>query len=420
MCTGRGHANCRRHDAPTTVRRRGGEFLLYMLLVAILLEEATTVLASKDYYELLGVTRDADGASIKRAFRKLAKVHHPDKNPGDSTAEKLYVELNTAYEVLSDSNKRQRYDMFGEAGLKEGGRSGGGGEEDGWGDPFESMFGGFGGGGRRQARQEERRSPDFVVPLSVSLELLYNGGILEASHQRRVVCSSWSECESKCSQCGGSGIVITTRRIGPGFVQQMRSTCPKCGGSGKISQGSCKKCPHGQFEHAEKSLMIDIERGFPDGHRIAFEGQSDELPDHAPGNVYFEVDTVEHPVFRRKGHDLHYDLTVTLTEALVGIDRAVRQLDGRVVPIRTTGVTVPKQQLVIAGEGMPLPDDTFGNMIVHVWVDFPASVTDKQREIILDVHGKVPATEIGNGGGVYDPAAHAKGGGEAEVAKDEL
>jgi DnaJ-related protein SCJ1 len=264
------------------------------------------------------------------------------------------------------------------------------------------------------------------VPLSVSLEMLYNGGILEASHKRRTLCSSWSECESRCTQCGGSGMVITTRRIGPGFVQQVRSPCPKCDGTGKISKRKCSVCPKGQFEQVEKTLMIDIERGFAEGHRIAFEGQSDEIPDHVPGDVFFEVDTVEHPVFRRDGHNLHYDLTVTLTEALVGIDRAVRQLDGRVVRIRTDAVTVPKQELVIAGEGMPVTDGSVGNMIVHVWVQFPEVITDEQKALVFQVHGKPPPTEIGNGGGPYDPTkSYAAGGGSGKEAgkkagKDEL
>lgn len=358
--------------------------------------------AGKDYYDLLGVARDADAASIKRAFRKLAKIHHPDKNPGDSTSEKLYVELNHAYEVLSDEGKRSKYDRFGEAGLKGGG---GEEEEDGWGGfgDWGDIFGG--GGGRRKRREEEKRSPSYVAPLTLSLELLYGGGIVELTHRRRVICANWGDCESKCTRCGGSGITVTTRKIGPGFVQQVRSHCPKCGGSGKIVSGNCTKCPEGQFEISEKAVMLDVEPGFKDGHHIVLEGASDELPDHTPGNVHFEIDMMPHPAFRREGDDLHYDLTITLTEALVGIDRAVRQLDDRVVRIKNEGVTVPKQELIVPGEGMPTSDGGAGNLVVHIWVEFPKSLTDEQKQAVFKLHGKVPKTEIGNGGGTYEPGS---------------
>lgn len=420
LLSGRKRPSSRRTRTSPRPKRRSGDVLLYILLFAIIFEEATLAYAGRDYYDILGVARDADGPSIKRAFRKLAREHHPDKNQGDKTSEKLYVELNQAYEVLSDEGKRQQYDMYGEEGLKQGMQ--GGGDDDDWGG-FGDLFG-FGGGKRRrrQQQEQERTSPDLVVPVSVSLETLYNGGIVEISQKRRVLCSSWSDCESKCSHCGGSGIVITTRRLGPGFVQQMQSPCPKCSGTGKISTKNCKSCPEGQFEQVEKDHMIDIERGYPEGYRIPFEGMSDEIPDHVAGTVFYEIDTIPHATFRRKGNDLHYDLSVTLTEALVGIDRAVKQLDGRIVPIRTSKVVVPNEKLLIAGEGMPVAEDgSTGNMIVHIWVDFPEFLSDEQKEAVIKVHGKAPATEIGNGGGPHKAKGTAgdatKGG---KDGKDEL
>jgi DnaJ-related protein SCJ1 len=387
------------------------------MLAIVIFEEVAPVVAGRDYYDILGVARDADEASIKRAFRRLAKEHHPDKNKGDKASEKLYVELNSAYEVLSDSSKRQRYDMYGEAGVKDGMQHAQN-DDDGWGFDIEAMFGG---GGRRQ-RQEEKRSPSITVPLAVPLEMLYNGGIIEASHKRRVQCSSWSDCESKCSQCGGSGVVVTTRRIGPGFMQQVRHTCPKCSGTGKISTRNCRSCPSGQFEEIEKPLMIDIERGFKDGHHIVFEGQSDEIPDHATGHVNFEVDTSPHPAFERLGDDLHYHLIVTLTEALVGIDRAVKQLDGRIVPIRTSTVTEPNQTIRIQGEGMPVYDEsgTAGDLVVHVWVEFPKSLTEAQKQGVTKLHGARPQTRVGNGGGNYEGTRTSESGKDRSESRDEL
>eukprot|EP00173_Palmaria_palmata_P003276 Plantae.Rhodophyta-Palmaria_palmata.ctg3410.p1 GENE.Plantae.Rhodophyta-Palmaria_palmata.ctg3410~~Plantae.Rhodophyta-Palmaria_palmata.ctg3410.p1 ORF type:complete len:210 (+),score=41.92 Plantae.Rhodophyta-Palmaria_palmata.ctg3410:90-719(+) len=183
----------------------------------------------------------------------------------------------------------------------------------------------------------------------------------------------------------------------------MRSSCPKCNGTGKIVSGKCGGCPEGQFETSEKTVMLDVEPGFRDGHHIVLEGASDEIPDHATGDVHFEIDTLPHASFKRVDDDLHYHIEVSLTEALVGIDRAVRQLDDRIIKIRTEGVTVPKQRIRIPGEGMPNRDGGSGDMIVHVWVDFPESLTDDQRAAVLKVHGALPKTEIGNGGGSYEP-----------------
>lgn len=367
-------------------RNRSNNTLLYFILAVIVFEEVTQVAAGRDYYDILGVSRDADSSTIKRAFRKLAVKYHPDKNPGDKTAEKMYVELNNAYEVLGDNSKRQRYDMYGEDGLK-------GGEQDGDADDF--FFNPFG----RRNRQRERRVPDVSVPLSVSLEMLYNGGVMEVSHKKRVICSRWSDCESKCTKCGGSGMIITTRRLGPGFVQQMQQTCPTCGGTGKIGKPNCKSCPKGQFEQVEKMLLIDIEKGMKNGQTITFDGQTDEKPDHYPGNIHFEIDTKEHDRFQRNGNDLHYYLDINLSEALVGVDRIVRQLDGREVSIQTRKVISPKERVIIEGEGMPAFDGVGrGNLVVEFWVQFPEALTDEQRKGVIAILGKPPSKdETGDG-----------------------
>lgn len=311
----------------------------------------------------------------------LMCAQYPDKNPGDKTAEKMYVELNNAYEVLSDGSKRQRYDTFGEDGLKEGAQDDG----DNF-DPFFDMFGGF---GRRRRRSEERKVSDVTVPLSVSLEMLYNGGVIEVVHKRRIICTEWSDCEQKCPKCGGRGIVITTRRLGPGFVQQMQTTCPTCGGTGKLGNPNCKSCPHGQFEENEKMLLIDVEKGMTDGQTVTFDAQTDEVPNHLPGNVHFEITTQEHERFRREENDLHYDLEISLTEALVGVDRVVKQLDGREVPIRTSKVISPKERIEIAGEGMPSVDGGHsGKMVVEFWVNFPEKLTEEQRKLAVQMLGE--------------------------------
>ena len=308
----------------------------------------------------------------------------------------MYVELNNAYEVLNDGNKRQRYDMFGEDGLR-----GGGGSDDDDDDDGGGFFSDFFGGGRRRRRQQENRTPDVVVPLTLPLEVLYNGGVVEASHKRRVQCNSWSDCESKCTRCGGRGVVIQTRRLGPGFVQQIQTACPQCGGKGKIGKPRCKSCPNGQFEEVEKQLLIDIEKGMANGDKISFEAQTDDVPDHHPGTVYFEVDTLEHDRFDRDGNNLHYELKITLSEALTGVNRVVKQLDGRKVDIKTSKVISPGEEMVIEGEGMPSRDGgEAGNLVVTFWVKFPESLTEAQKKEAIALHGKPPSLEeTGDGTG---------------------
>lgn len=317
----------------------------------------------------------------------------------------MYVELNNAYEVLVDDSKRQRYDMYGEGGITAGAQ----GESDDFDDPFGGMFGGF---GRRRRRAEERRVRDVTVPLSLSLEMLYNGGVIEVVHKRRVICTEWSDCEKECPKCGGRGIVITTRRLGPGFVQQMQTTCPTCGGTGKLGNPNCKSCPKGQFEENEKMLLIDIEKGMTDGQTITFDSQTDEVPDHHPGNVHFEIATQEHERFRREGNDLHYDLEISLAEALVGVDRVVQQLDGRQVPIRTSKVISPKERIEIMGEGMPsVHGDSTGKMVVEFWVNFPEMLTEEQKNLVEQMLGKPPSRR----GSGNDTKGSADSSGKSEL-----
>lgn len=391
-----------------------GILLLYLLLAD---RVVTARASSRDLYDVLGVARSADASTIKRAFRKLSIKYHPDKNAGDKAAESAYVEITSAYEVLSNPQKRNVYDRHGHEGLRNnngGGRGGGSpfgddGDEGGF---FENFFGG--GGGRRQRR--EARSPDLVIPLTVSLEAMYNGEVVQASRKRQVICSSWSDCESRCTTCGGSGYTVTTRRIGPGFIQQMRSPCPSCGGSGQIVT-ECSTCPHGQFEQAEQVLLIEIVRGAYDGQRVAFEEMADELPGHATGSLEFELDAAPHPIFRREGDDLHVRMPLSLTEALVGVDRTVTQLDGRSIPIKLSGVTRPLQSHRVAGEGMPRVDgDGAGDMVVTFWVEFPQRLTDAQRKVVVDTFGPPPAAATGTTASEPAPSE----GGETDASKEDL
>lgn len=334
-----------------------------------------------------------------------------DKNKGNKDAEKKYVEINNAYEVLRDASKRQQYDRFGEEGVNNNNRGGDDMEEF---DPFGSMFG----GGFGRPRQGERRVSDVILPLSVSLEMLYNGAIVDVAHKKRVICDSWSDCEKKCTRCGGSGVVIQTRRLGPGFVQQMQTHCPMCGGKGKIVTPNCTSCENGQFEQVEKSLLIDVEKGMKHGQKITFDGETDEAPDFNPGSVHFQIDSADHARFERRGDDLHYALWITLSEALVGVKRQVRQLDGRLVHINTDKVIGPGEKITIKGEGMPIQEDGVGDMVVEFWVRFPKSMNEEEKKEVLRLHGERPTLEE-SGDGLEGAEFNNKSGG-GEEGKTEL
>mmetsp|Transcript_8453 Transcript_8453/g.15302 ORF Transcript_8453/g.15302 Transcript_8453/m.15302 type:complete len:406 (+) Transcript_8453:83-1300(+) len=372
--------------------KRTSRTLVAILILCVVLHVMISVYAGRSYYDILGISRDADPATIKRAYRRKSVQYHPDKNP-DKDSEAKFVEVANAYEVLSDKEKRRIYDQYGEEGLK----GNAGGQGSGGFDPFESFFTGFGGfdfgfggGGRRRGSRsgESQRGPDLVVPLQVALESLYTGDVLEAAHKKRVLCSNWSECEKTCSTCQGSGFILQTQKMGF-TVMQMRSPCPKCGGRGKVKSGKCTSCPHGQFEESEKVLLIDIESGLPEGSLLRFDGEADEPADIPAGDVVFKVTSEPHSRFQRISDiDLFHKMNITLLEALTGIQRSVKQLDGRTIPIVRESVTKPFEQMRITGEGMPKHgSEGAGDMIVEFRINFPDVLDSKQRETIKTVLG---------------------------------
>lgn len=343
----------------------------------------------KDYYEILGVSRDAETSVIKRAYRKLSLKYHPDKNPGDEEAHKRFVEVATAYEVLSDPEKRRKYDAYGEEGLKSGFA-----DAEPF-DPFEAFsmnWGGFhfdfGGSGRRKGRgNEEPRASDIRVPLFVTLEELYKGSFREVLHQKQVICSKWTDCERVCGSCNGKGHKVTTRRLGPGFIQQVQSICTECGGSGKIVEKPCKSCPNGQYEKAERYLTVEIEKGMSEGDTVVFEHEGDEVAGFKPGHVIFEIYPVKHKTFERQQDDLWGTLNVTLLEALTGLNRNISHLDGRQINVKEENVVFPGQVLKVPGEGMPRKQRKygFGDLFLTVQVQFPRKLSSAQKAKVKDL-----------------------------------
>ncbi|KAE9600765.1 hypothetical protein Lal_00011367 [Lupinus albus] len=334
---------------------------------------------STKYYEVLGVSKSANEDEIKKAYRKAAMKNHPDKG-GDP---EKFKELGQAYEVLSDPEKREVYDQYGEDALKEGMGGGGGGHNPF--DIFESFFGAsFGGGGSSRGRRQ-MQGEDVVQSLKVSLEDVYNGTTKKLSLSRNVLCSkckgkgSKSGNTGKCFGCQGTGMKITTRQIGLGMIQQMQHVCSDCRGSGEVisDRDRCPPCKGKKVTQEKKVLEVHVEKGMQHGQKITFEGQADEAPDTITGDIVFVLQVKDHPRFKRDGDDLHIDHNLSLTEALCGFQFAITHLDGRQLLVKSNPgeVIKPGQHKAINDEGMPHHNRPFmkGSLYIKFNVDFPES-----------------------------------------------
>ena len=329
-------------------------------------------------YDLLGVRPEADDAELKKAYRKLALKYHPDQNPeaGDK-----FKEISHAYEVLSDQQRREVYDRFGEEGLQGGGMGA---------DPmsaeelFSSFFGGGGffGGGSGHRSSGPRKSKDMVHQLRVSLEDLYNGKTSKLALQKNVVCKG---CEGRggkegavkqCGGCRGTGVKVVIRQLGP-MIQQSQMSCPDCNGEGQIinAKDRCKQCQGKKVVAEKKILEVHIDRGMRDSQKITFSGEADQVPGLPAGDVVIVLDEKPHPRFQRKGDDLIMKYEVDLTTALCGGKLAIPHLDEHIMLITVLPgeIIKPGETKFIAGEGMPIyrRSQDYGDLYIHFDVQFP-------------------------------------------------
>jgi DnaJ family protein A protein 2 len=306
---------------------------------------------TSEYYDLLGVSKNATESEIKKAFRKKALKEHPDRG-GD--AEK-FKKASEAYEVLSDADKRQLYDRHGKEGAERGGGDAG--------DVFSSMFGGRGGRSRGPKKGE-----DLVHPLKVGLDALYNGKVFKLAINRQVQ-QDKDETPRKCQQCDGKGAQMKVRQIGPGMLQQCQVVCDRCKG----------QCYNVKMKKERKILKVGIEKGMKNGQKIKFQDEGDQKPGGLPGDVIFTVQMKEHKVFTRKGPHLFMNKSITLSEALCGTKFVVEHLDGRNLVISTAPgeVLTPESVKMVEGEGMPQHGNPFlkGNLVVKFNIVFPADGT---------------------------------------------
>lgn len=328
-------------------------------------------------YELLGVSRHDTDNEIKKAYRRLARQYHPDKNP-DETMQEKFKEITFAYEILSDPDKREMYDNYGLDAVKEGGPSMSGGFS-----MFENLFGGglFG----MPRRRAKPRTDHLGVPLEVSLEDLYTGKQMSVEYPRKILCPKCNgvggnkDSVMSCKKCNGRGITIQMRQIGPGMVQQMQNICSDCGGEGETikPKDRCKKCKGKKVLDETKQLEVFVEAGMKDGEKIRFSGMSDQQPGHDAGDVLVILREMDHPVFRREGRNLYMKKTITLVEALCGCQFKVDFLDDRVLMLKCSpGEVVPDVMLGVRDYGMPQHrhPELHGNLYVEFEIEFPHQI----------------------------------------------
>ncbi|MHA1683586.1 MAG: molecular chaperone DnaJ [Promethearchaeota archaeon] len=358
----------------------------------------------RDYYEVLGIGKNASSAEITRAFRKLAKKYHPDMNPDDKDSEEKFKEANEAYSILSDKEKRARYDQFGFAGVDSqggfGGSGGGFGFEDIFGDTgFGDLFGSIFGGRRGQGRRRKRRGSDLRMSLPLSFKEAVFGVKKEISVKRRVPCD---DCRGtgaapgstpvRCPTCGGNGQVTQTRRTPFGIVQQI-TECPNCNGDGKIIKEECKTCRGTGIVTDIDKIKITIPPGIPDDDVvIPLRGKGNiESRGAIPGDLYLILDIKPHQVFIREGANLLRDLYVDYLQLVFGdTEVPVMTLEGTLIRIKIPPGTKPGTPFRVRGKGVPIfrdARDRRGDLYITVYCDVPdiKKMEKEQKELLKNL-----------------------------------
>ncbi len=355
-------------------------------------------MAKRDFYDVLGVQRGVDEATIKGAYRKLAMQFHPDRNPGNAEAEHRFKEINEAYDTLKDPQKRAAYDRFGHAAFENGGFGRGNGGAAGFGpefassmsDIFEDIFGDFMGGGRGRASQSRLRGSDLRYNLEINLEEAFLGRAVEIDVPTLVTCKTCDGTGAKpgtgtttCRHCGGHGKV----RAAQGFFTIER-TCPVCQGRGVIMEHPCTDCGGQGRRQENRKLSVDIPKGIEDGTRIrlANEGEAG-LRGGPPGDLYIFISVKPHDLFHRDGADLYARVPIAMTTAALGGEFEVPTLDGARAKVKVAPGTQPGQRVRLKGKGMPvLRSKDVGDLYVQLDVETPQNLTKRQRELLEEFH----------------------------------
>ncbi|MDO4637377.1 MAG: molecular chaperone DnaJ [Lautropia sp.] len=349
-------------------------------------------MAKRDYYNVLGVGKNATDEEIKKAYRKMAMKYHPDRNPGDKQAEEKFKEVGEAYDVLSDRGKRDAYDRYGHAGvdgMAGGGAGAGAGGFGGFAEAFGDIFGDiFGGGSGRGGANQAYRGADLRYAMEITLEQAANG------YETEIRIPSWENCTTckgsgakpgtkpqTCGTCHGQGQV----RMQQGFFS-VQQTCPTCHGSGKIVQDPCESCEGLGRIKKTKTLQVKVPAGIDDGMRIRSAGNGEPGTNGgSAGDLYVEIRIKEHPVFRRDGDDLHCDVPISMVTAALGGTIQVPTLGGSAEIELPEGVQ-PGKVFRLRNKGIKgIRSQMNGDLYAHISVEVPVRLTDKQKQMLREL-----------------------------------
>jgi len=347
----------------------------------------------RDYYEILGVARDAGDAALKSAYRKLAMQYHPDRNPGDAAAEEKFKEAAEAYGVLTDAKKRGLYDRFGHQGVQGAGGAPQGFDPETFGDFGDILGDLFGFGGRRGGRPRTQRGDDVRYDLEITLEDTIRGMSAEVQVPRL----------DRCGHCGGTGgegkdgltQCVTCRGRGEVLLQQgflsIRQTCRTCGGRGQLVRKACTKCGGDGVLRTERKLRVTIPPGVDSGTRLRLTGEGQNSPNGgSPGDLFVVLMVKEHPVFERRENDLHCTVPVNVAQAALGTEVDVLSFDG-LEHVRVPEATQHGDQIRVRGKGIPyLNSSGRGDLIVNIDVRIPSRLTREQKKLFEQLRETLP------------------------------
>ena len=352
----------------------------------------------KDYYEILGVSREADESEIKKAYRKLAMKYHPDRNSNDKVAEEKFKEIQKAYGILSDKQKREAYDRFGHAGVDQaGGGAGGFGGFSGFGDVFEDIFENIFSGSRGQGRQSRgQRGSDLQFNVSLTLEEAALGKQVEITVPRHANCDLCHGSGAKkgstpkgCETCGGIGQV----RIQQGFFS-IQQTCPSCHGEGKVITDPCPNCHgHGRVRESKK-LTVKIPAGVDNGDRVRLAGEGAAgMHGGSAGDLYVQINVKKHAIFERQESDLYCEVPISFTTATLGGSIEVPTLEGRVT-LKIPGETQTGKIFRLRGKGLKSArGQATGDLLCRVVVETPVNLSREQKELLSQLQESLAASK---------------------------
>lgn len=370
----------------------------------------------KDYYNLLGVEKTASAEDIKKAYRKMAMQYHPDKNPGNKEAEAKFKEINEAYEVLKDEQKRAAYDRYGSDAFSNGGMGGSGGGFGGFsggfgGFDFSDIFGQFSDifgdvGGERNNRSNRTRSQkgsDLRYDANITLEEAFSGKNIDVSFVSSVKCDHCNGTGSEdknngnmtCPDCGGSGII--RKKQGFFVVEQ---TCRRCGGTGKVIKNPCKQCSGTGRVNKQRTLNVKIPAGVDNGNKIKLNGEGEAGLNGGPnGDLFVFVKIREHSIFKRDRSDLYIDYSILPTVAMIGGDVEVPIIEGGNITVKIPAGTQHDAKIRVKGKGMPiLNSDKRGDLVLNIKINIPTNLSNEEKELTEKLDKLLQKSKNNSGG----------------------